>query len=52
MNDSDSEHLERHLELCRRVFLRMLAEDSWPWKDNDSHESEDVVESEDSEEDV
>jgi hypothetical protein len=52
MNDSDNEHLERHLELCRRVFLRMLADDSWPWKEGDSQESEDVIESEDKDKDV
>ncbi len=47
MTRKDDEHLERHLELCRRVFLRMLAEDSWPWKEDDSQEAEDVVESRD-----
>ena len=42
------EHLERHLELCRRVYLRMLADGSWPWADQtDSPNSEDVIESED-----
>jgi hypothetical protein len=46
MNEQDKEHIERHLELCRQVFLRMLAEDSWPWKEDDSQESEDVIESE------
>jgi hypothetical protein len=39
------EHLERHLELCRRIFLQMLADGSWPWAD--SPKSEDLVESED-----
>lgn len=47
------EHLERHLELCRRVYLRMLAEGSWPWKDQlDSPKPEDVIESEDKLNDV
>lgn len=47
------EHLERHLELCRRVYLRMLAEDSWPWKEaQDSPKPEDVIESEDKLKDV
>jgi len=47
------EHLERHLELCRRVYLRMLAEGSWPWKtEGDSPKSEDVIESEDNTDDI
>lgn len=50
---TNDEHLECHLELCRRVYLRMLAEGSWPWKDDDdSPKSEDMVESEDIENDV
>ncbi len=48
------DHLQRHLELCRRMYLRMLAEGSWPWKeeDPDSRDSEDVVESGDNPDDV
>ena len=47
------EHLERHLDLCRRVYLRMLAEGSWPWAEgSDSPKSENVVEPEDTENDV
>ena len=47
------EHLQRHLDLCRRVYLRMLAEGSWPWKEKpDSTESDDVLESEDISDDV
>ncbi len=47
------EHLERHLELCRRVYLRMLADGSWPWKDgSDSSKSEDVLESDDNKHDI
>ena len=42
------EHLERHLELCRHVYQRMLADGSWPWaRQIDSPNSEGVVESED-----
>lgn len=52
MKNTDDEHLERHLELCRCVFLRMLAEDSWPWKETDSHESEDVIDSENNNDDA
>jgi hypothetical protein len=39
------DHLERHLELCHRIYLRMLADGSWSWRD--SPKSEDLVESED-----
>ena len=42
-----NEHIERHLDLCRRVYLRMLAEGGWPWSDDpESSKSEDMVESE------
>lgn len=43
--DND-EHLERHLELCKRIYLRMLKDGSWPWLD--SPKPEDLVESDDS----
>jgi len=47
------EHLQRHLELCRRMYLRMSAEGSWPWKEEtDSTEPEDVIESEDTNDDI
>lgn len=47
------EHLERHLELCRQVYLRMLADGSWPWKtEDDSPKSEDVIESENKTDDI
>lgn len=50
---NQDEHLERHLELCRRIYLRMLADGSWPWKDGtDSQKSEDLVESKDNNEDI
>lgn len=43
------EHLERHLELCKRVYERMKREGSWPWSDaDDSSDAPDMVESEDS----
>ena len=44
---TNNDHLERHLNLCRRMFLRMLADGSWPWKEDeeDSRDSEDMVES-------
>jgi hypothetical protein len=37
------EFLFRHLELCKRMYLRMQAVGSWPWRD--SPKSEDVLES-------
>jgi len=48
-----NEHLERHLELCRRVYLRMLADGSWPWEQKgDSPKSEDMIESESNTDDI
>lgn len=42
------EHLERHLELCRRIYERMLREGSWPWREKpDSPNPEDLVDSDD-----
>jgi len=48
------EHLQKHPNLCRRVFQRMLADGSWSWKDasEDSTETLDMVESEDIHKDV
>lgn len=37
------EHLQRHLEICQQIYLRMKAEGTWPWAD--SPNSEDVLES-------
>ena len=47
---SKDEHIQRHLELCQRVYERLLAEGKWPWPD--SPKSEDVVESENPETDL
>lgn len=44
------DQLERYLELCKRMFERMQADGSWPWRD--SQDSEGVVESKDSPENV
>lgn len=47
------DHLQRHLELCRRTYLRMLADETWPWREEpDLTISEDVIESEDPKTDV
>jgi len=41
-------HLQRHLDLCRRIYLRMLADGTWPMPDApESPKSDDMVESED-----
>lgn len=50
--DKDN-HLDRHLETCRRMYLRMLADGTWPWKDEpDSTDCETMVESESPNDDV
>lgn len=47
------QHLQRHLDLCRRMYLRMLAHGNCPWKDTpDSPNPEDVIESQGTETDV
>ena len=42
---TEDENIKNHLEICKAIYLRMLADGSWPWRD--SQASEDVVESED-----
>jgi hypothetical protein len=37
------DHLQQHLELCKRVYLRLKAEGKWPWPD--SPISDDMIES-------
>lgn len=44
------DHLQQHLELCKRIYLRMLEDGTWPWRD--SQIPEDMVESEDPENDL
>jgi hypothetical protein len=46
----NDDHLQQHLELCHRMYLRMLADGTWPWPD--SQDSEDVVDSEGTQSDV
>jgi hypothetical protein len=49
------DHLERYLELCKRMCERMERDGTWPWADSpnaDSQESEDMVESEDNPHDI
>lgn len=43
-------HLERYLELCKRMCERMERDGIWPWADSpsaDSQESDEMIESED-----
>ena len=37
------QHLQQHLELCKRIYLRLVAEGKWPLPD--SPKSEDVIDS-------
>lgn len=51
MNKDD--HLQRHLALCKRMYLRMLADGTWPWKEEpESQDPEDMVESGGNDDDV
>lgn len=44
----EHEHLQRHIDLCRRMYLRMLADGTWPWGEGtESPNPEIMVESED-----
>ena len=47
---TEDERIQRHLDLCQRVYERLVAEGKWQWPD--SPKSEDVVESEDHKADV
>ncbi|WP_216665337.1 hypothetical protein [Pseudoruegeria sp. HB172150] len=50
---SKDNHLERHLALCKRIYLRLLAERKWPFPNQaDSPNFEDLVESKDWNDDV
>lgn len=44
-NMTEDERIERHFELCQRVYERLVAEGKWLWPD--SPKPEDMVESED-----
>ena len=45
-----NDHLKIHLELCKQMYLRMQAEDNWPWDDSQNLES--LVESDGIKKDV
>lgn len=41
-----NDHLNEHLELCKRIYERMLRDGSWPWANaSDSTLSDDLIES-------
>ena len=46
-----SPELEAYLELCKRIYERMAREGTWPWT-SDSQNSEDLVDSADSQNEV
>ncbi|MGX9355021.1 hypothetical protein ACS3SW_07610 [Roseobacteraceae bacterium S113] len=47
---TEDERIERHLEICQRVYERLVAEGKWLWPD--SPKSEDMLESEDYNSDI
>jgi hypothetical protein len=42
---TEDEHIQRHLDICQRVYERLVAEGKWLWPD--SPKSDDVIESKD-----
>lgn len=47
------DYLRKHLELCTLIYLRMLKDGSWPWKEEqNSPNSEHLVESKDRDKEV
>lgn len=40
---TEAERIQRHLDICQRVYERLVTEGKWPWPD--SPQSEDVIES-------
>lgn len=52
MNNNDRDKLLQYIELCRRIYERMRADNAWPWQGGDSPDDGDVVESEDNINDI
>lgn len=47
------EHIQRHLEICQRVYERLVAEGKWLWPEEpDSQNSVDMVDSKDNDENI
>lgn len=40
----EDEALERYFAICKRIFEQMERDGTWPWKDEDSPDSGDLVE--------
>lgn len=47
---TEDERIQRHLEICQRVYERLVAEGKWLWPE--LPESEDVIESKNTETDL
>lgn len=47
---NEDERIQRHLDICQRVYERLIAEGKWPWPD--STKSEGMVESEGTKTDI
>ena len=47
---TEDERIERHLEICQRVYERLVAEGTWPWPD--TPKSRYMLESEDPNSDI
>ena len=41
---TEDERIKRHLELCKRMYLRMLLDGSWPWRQSPEDNSSDTLE--------
>lgn len=52
-NMKKDDYLQLYLELCKRIYLRMRKDGTWPWIDRpDSQNPGDLVESRDHPDDV
>jgi hypothetical protein len=38
---TNEERLKRHLDLCDRIYRRLLEEGNWPWQDSLESETHD-----------
>jgi len=47
---TNDDRLTRHINLCKRMYLRLLEDGDWPWPD--SQNPEDLVESEDTNDNI
>lgn len=47
---TEDERIQRHLDLCQRVYERLVAEGKWLWPE--SPKPQDMIESDDTKSDV